>query len=74
MVTLSIVSFKKNLRCPDDWSSKPNDGRGDVEHVGADKLVKYTNTSFTNTPTQNTQIQNIQTHKYDIDARGLLWV
>ena len=30
-----------NLGRPDNWSSEPNDGRRDVEHVGADKLVKY---------------------------------
>ena len=42
-----------NLGRPDNWSSEPNDGRRDVEHVGADKLVKYI----------NTQIQNIQIHE-----------
>ena len=33
-----LLLVSKNLRCPDDWSSKPNDGRRDVEHVGAETI------------------------------------
>ena len=63
MIDIVIHQRCKNLGRPDNRSSQPDDGRRDVKHVGADKLVKYTNTSFTNTPTQNTQIQNICTNK-----------
>ena len=45
-----------NLGRPDNGSSQPDDGRRDVEHVGADKLVKYTNTQIHN-------IQIVHQHK-----------
>ena len=55
-----MIAIVIHLGRPDNRSSQPDDGRRDVEHVGADKLVKflqihkyiiykYTNTEHTNT-------------------------